>query len=163
MTTKEFNEALQNIRDADTFDKFFDEYYLQIIKMSTYLYYNEQDAKDVAQEIFKYLLTHETKTYVDNPTAWLFALCKYNGQKLFKKEISMNENVEYYAPMQKYLSLDMRNALAELTAEEADLIMLVWFYGYTLEEVAAIVHKSYYAVAKQHERIKKKLKTFLSN
>ena len=163
MTTKQFNEALRNIRDKNIFEKFFDEYYPQIIKISVYLYHDYRDAQDVAQVIFKYFLTHETNNYVDNPTAWLFALCKYNGQKLFKKEVAVNDNKNYCEPIQQYLSFEMRNALAQLDEEEADIVVLVWFYGYKLGEVAAIVHKSYFAVAKQHERAKKKLKKLLSN
>ncbi len=162
MTTKQFNEALRNIHNDDTFDLFFDEYYPQIIKISLSLYHDEQDAQDVAQEIFKYLLTHEAKTYVDNPRAWLFALCKYNGQKLFKKEVKLSENANYGQVIYENLSLETLNALEMLDEEERNLITLIWFYGYSLEEISEIFHKSYYAVAKQHERAKKKLKNFLS-
>lgn len=162
MTVKLFNELLKNIRQKESFEKLFDEYYTQIIKISLYLYGDLKDAEDIAQEIFKYLLTHEIKTYIDNPNAWFYALCKYNGQKLFKKEVPLNDNTDYYAPIKQFVSLDMQIALSKLTAEEADIIVLFWFYGYTLGEVAKILHKSYPAIAKQHERIKKKLKTILS-
>ncbi len=162
MTIKQFNEALRDIRNGDTFDLFFDEYYPQIIKISLYLYHDEQDAQDIAQEIFKYLLTHKVNTYVDNPRAWLCALCKYNGVKLCKKELPLNEDLEIETPLTQYLSLEMRLALNNLSQEEKDIVLLIWFYGYSLMEVATILHKSYLAVAKQHERIKKKLKNILS-
>lgn len=79
-----------------------------------YLYHDYQDARDVAQEIFKYLLTHKIKNYIENPKSWLFALCKYNGLKLFKKEIEINENTNYYQPIYEFLSLEIRNALQKL-------------------------------------------------
>lgn len=85
------------------------------------------------------------------------------GRNFFKKEVAVNDNKNYCEPIQQYLSFEMRNALAQLDEEEADIVVLVWFYGYKLGEVAAIVHKSYFAVAKQHERAKKKLKKLLSN
>ena len=162
MTTKQFNETLRNIKNAEYFDLFFNEYYPQIIKISMYLYHDYQDARDVAQEIFKYLLTHKIKNYIENPKSWLFALCKYNGLKLFKKEIEINENTNYYQPIYEFLSLEIRNASQKLNDDERVLIVLIWFYGYLIEEISEILHKSYHAIAKKHERIKKKLKNILS-
>ncbi|MDE7087595.1 MAG: hypothetical protein K2O67_05330, partial [Clostridia bacterium] len=66
-------------------------------------------------------------------------------------------------PIKQFVSSDMQIALSKLATEEADIIILFWYYGYTLDEVAKILHKSYVSIAKQHERIKKKLKTILSN
>lgn len=162
MTENEFNELLNDIRNRDSFEKIFDEYYPQIIKISMYLYGNYKNAEDVAQEIFKYLLTHEVKTHINNSNAWFYALCKYNGQKLFKKELPLNESIYCGASIKEFISLDMQVALDRLTPQEADIIILIWYYGFPLEEVAAILHRSYDAVAKQHERIKKKLKNILS-
>ncbi len=162
MTAKQFNDALQNIQDKETFEKVFDEYYPQIIKISMFLYKDFHDAQDIAQEIFKYLLTHKIKTYINNPNAWFYTLCKYNGVKLCKRELALNENMEIEAPLTQYLSLEMRLALNNLSQEEKDIVLLIWFYGYSLMEVATILHKSYLAVAKQHERVKKKLKNILS-
>lgn len=162
MTVQEFNELLKDIRRKESFEKIFDEYYKQIIKISIYLYGDFADAQDVAQEIFKYLLSHEVKSYINNPNAWFYALCKYNGQKLFKKEVLYGDNINYYEPIKQFISLDMQIALSKLTADEADIIILIWYYGYGLREVADILHKSYVAIAKQHERVKKKLKKFLS-
>lgn len=162
MTDNEFNKLLKNIHNRDSFEKIFDEYYPQIIKISLYLYGRFRDAEDVAQEIFTYLLTHEVKTYINNPNAWFYALCKYNGQKLFKKELPLDENVCYAAPIKEFVSLDMQVAFSKLTPEETDIIILIWYYGFSLEEVATTIHKTYSAIAKQHERIKKKLRNILS-
>lgn len=74
----------------------------------------------------------------------------------------LNDNIDYNVPVNQFISFDMQIALSRLTNEEADVIILYWYYGYSLIEVAKILHKSYGAIAKQHERIKKKFKTLLS-
>lgn len=162
MSAKLFNELLQNIRQEDAFEKIYVEFYPQLIKICLHLYGNLHDAEDIAQEIFAYLLTHKVKTYIDNPNAWFYALCKYNGQKLYKNEVTVDDNIDYYGDIKQTISLDIQIALSKLTEEEKDIIILFWFYGYSLDEVAQILHKSYAAVAKQHERIKEKLKALLS-
>lgn len=57
----------------------------------------------------------------------------------------------------------MQTVLSKLSKEEADIIILFWFCGYSLDEIAKTLRKSYAAVAKQHERSKEKLKKFLSD
>ena len=163
MTVELFNELLQNIRQEECFEQLYTEFYPQLIKISMHLYGNLNDAEEIAQEIFAYLLSHKISSYVENPNAWFYALCKYNGQKLFKKEVPLNDNTDYIAPVKHLISLEMKIALSKLTTQEADVIILFWYYGYPLDEVAKILHKSYTAVAKQHERAKEKLKKFLSD
>lgn len=162
MTVELFNDLLKNIRQKEAFEQIYTEYYPQLIKISMSLYGNINDAEDIAQEIFAYLLSHEVKTYVENPNAWFYALCKYNGQKLFKKEMPLNDEIDFPAPDSQFMSLNMRTALSKLSKEEADIIILFWFCGYSLDEIAKTLRKSYAAVAKQHERAKEKLKTLLS-
>lgn len=163
MTVELFNELLKNIRQKECFEQIYTEYYPQLIKISMSLYGNINDAEDIAQEIFAYLISHEVKTYVENPNALFYALCKYNGQKLFNKEVPINENIDYSTPDNQFISFNMRTALSKLSKEEADIIILFWFCGYSLDEIAKTLRKSYAAVAKQHERAKEKLKKFLSD
>ncbi len=163
MTVELFNELLQNIRQKECFEQLYAEYYSQLIKICMHLYGNLNDAEDIAQEIFAYMLSHEVKTYVENPNAWFYALCKYNGQKLFNKEVPINENIDYSTPDNQLISLQMQTVLSKLSKEEADIIILFWFCGYSLDEIAKTLRKSYAAVAKQHERAKEKLKKFLSD
>ncbi len=162
MNTERFNELLKDIRNPESFNEIFDEYYAQIIKISMHIYGSAEDARDVAQEIFKYLLTHEIKTYVKNPHAWFYALCKYNGQKLYKKELPLQDDVESQDAIYQFVSFEMRSALQKLSPNDRDLILMYWFYGFTLREIAQITHKSFLSVAKQHERAKKKLKKIMS-
>ncbi len=161
MTVELFNELLQNIQQEKSFQQLYTEFYPQIIKICLHLYGNINDAEDIAQEIFVYLLSHKVKAFIENPNAWFYALCKYNGKMLFKKETPLNDNTDYIAPVKNLISLEMKIALSKLTTQEADVIILFWYYGYSLDEVAKILHKSYAAVTKQHERIKKKLKSLL--
>ena len=162
MTTRRFNKLLRNIHNAEAFSELFDEYYPQLIKISIYLYGDKENAQDVAQEIFQYLLTHENKSYVRSPNTWFFALCKYNGQKLFKKELPLDEDLDCGVVLDEYMSLEMKMALSKLQPEEARIIYLKWYCGFSLTEIADTLNKSYDAVTKQHERIKKKLKEILS-
>ena len=81
----------------------------------------------------------------------------------FNKEVPINENIDYSTPDNQLISFNMRTALSKLSKDEADIIILFWFCGYSLEDVAKTLHKSYAAVAKQHERAKEKLKKFLSD
>ncbi len=163
MTVELFNELLQNIRQKECFEKIYEEFYPQLIKICMHLYGNLNDAEDVAQEIFAYLLSHKINTYVENPNAWFYALCEYNGKKLYNKEAPLNDNFDYSSSFKQLISLNMRTALSKLKKDEADIIILFWFCGYSLDEIAKTLHKSYAAVTKQHERAKQKLKMFLSD
>ena len=111
MTVELFNDLLKNIRQEECFEQLYTEFYPQLIKISMHLYGNLNDAEDIAQEIFAYLLSHKISSYVENPNAWFYALCKYNGQKLFKKEMPLNDEIDFPAPDSQFMSLNMRTAL----------------------------------------------------
>lgn len=163
MTTAEFNYLLQNLRDKDCFEKFYCECYPLISKYSQYLFGSKNLDGDIAQDIFKYLFSHENVPYVKNYRAWLFALCRNNGNKyLSKGDVVLEENAPYTSFTETYDCGELDAILSLLKPDEREIVELKHLVGFSLKEIADIKARSYFAVLKQHDRIMKKLKIKLS-
>lgn len=163
MTTAEFNYLLQNLRDKDCFDKFYHECYPLIKKYSLYLYGRKSFVEDIAQDIFDYLFSHESVPYVQSYRAWLFVLCKNNGNKYIDNNVvALEENAPYTSFTEIYDCGELNEILRILKPEDREIVELKDIIGFSLKEIAEIKGKSYFAVLQQHVRAKNKLKTKMS-
>ena len=159
MKASEFNKLLKGIKLEQNFNKIYAEYYPLIVKYTQYVYRGKQIGKDVAQEIFSYLLTHEDIPYVKNPSAWIRALCRNIGSKYINTDLPLDENfVATATAEQGYL----KDLIEILPSDEQEIIQLKYIYGFSLKEIAEIKNRSYGAVLKQHYRILRKLEKCLS-
>lgn len=163
MTTKEFNDALQNLHDREVFDKFYQEICPQLIKISLYIFKNESLSHDISQDVFRNLFLCKNLSYVRYPSTWLYTLCRNAGLKyLRKREVELLEDAPYTSFTEKYDGIKVEDILRGLTAQEREIIVLHHLVGFSLKEVAIKQNRRYFAVAKQHTRIIQKLKKKLS-
>lgn len=163
MTTKEFNHALHNLRDKEIFDKFYHEICPQIFKISLSIFHNESLCRDIAQDIFNSLLVSKNLTYVKYPRAWLYTICKNAGLKYIRNnEIELEEEAPYTSIAEQYNCGEVEFILRDLTVQEREIIELHYLVRYSLKEIAEKQKRQYFAVAKQHRRILKKLEEKLS-
>lgn len=160
MKAREFNKLLKEIKIEQNFKKIYVEYFPLIIEYTNYIYRGRNIGKDVAQEIFTYILTHDVLPYVKKPTAWIKALCRNIGSKYINTDVELIENLvattvsEQDSPLQELTKI--------LPSDEKEIIELKYKYGFSLKEIAEIKNRSYSAVLKQHYRILKKLEKYLS-
>lgn len=159
MKAKEFNKLLKAINLEHNFNKIYVEYYLLIVKYTNYLYRGRKIGKDVAQEIFTYLLTHEDIPYIKYPTAWIKTLCKNIGSKHINADVPLDENTVATTVIEQE---PLKEIIEILPSNEKEIIELKYIHGFSLKEIAAIQSRSYSAVLKHHYRILKKLEKFLS-
>lgn len=162
MNSKKFNKILQNIKEEDCFNELYNEYYDVIVRYALYVYKNLSIAEDIAQEIFEYLLTHKINTYIQQPNAWIYAIIKNKYSKYTTPNIPLNENLYYNSKTDDELTIEIKLALNKLPDEDKEIIIMKWFYGLSLLDIATIKNRSKEAVWKQHQRSLKKLKKLLS-
>lgn len=157
MKTEEFNYILHDLKEENNFRTFYGECYPIIIKYSYYLFGNKKIAKDISQDIFHYLFSHESLPYVRSPRAWLFTLCKNFGYKYLNKEVASDEIVSRQSIADDYSSAELSEILNLLNDEEREIIELHHISGFSLKEIAKLKNKTYAAVLKRHNRIIKEL------
>ena len=157
MTTGKFNFLLQHIRDEDNFQKIYWECYPLIIKYANYLFGGKNLGRDIAQDIFKEMLSVKTMSYIKQPRAWLYTLCKNKGLKYLSKDVLWEKDAPYVSFVEKYDEGNLEIILSVLNAEEREIIELKYISEFSLKEIAIIKNRSYAAVLKQHNRILKKL------
>ena len=159
MTPAEFNCLIKGIKNEANFKRIYDEYYPFIIKYTRYLYHGKNIEKDVAQDIFTYILAHENMPYVENPNAWIRTLCKNVGLKLINRDLPIQDSYDY---RQETKSDEFDDLLSMLSPKERNIIEQKYRYRFTLKEIAQETGRSYMAVLKEHNRSLKKLKKLLS-
>lgn len=162
MTTKEFNFLLQNIKVEDNFKKLYLECLPQIIKYSNYIFMGQKLGRDIAQDIFTYLLSCTSMPYVRHTRAWLYALCKSHGLKYVSNNTVLEDDAPYVSIVDKYDNIDLEFLIKQLDAEEREIVELKYISGFSLKEIAIIKNRAYSAVLKQHFRILRKLEKKLS-
>ncbi len=162
MKSAQFNRLVKDIGNIDSFNKLYSEYYPFIVKYTDYIYKGKNIGKDVAQEIFAYLLTHRDMPYVDNPNGWVRTLCKNIGAKRLNKELPLPEYFDNTVAGEAQPADGIDDIVYVLAHDEREIILLKYRYRFTLKEIAEMKNLSYVALLKQHNRILKKLKKFLS-
>lgn len=162
MNSKKFNKLINSITDEICFRELYNEYYDIIIKYALYIYKSITIAEDIAQEFFEYLLTHKINSYIEKPNAWIYAIVKNQYSKYSTPHIPLNESLYYNSILDDELTTEIKLALDKLPAEDKEIIIMKWFYGFSLIDIALIKNRSKEAVWKQHQRSLKKLKKLLS-
>lgn len=162
MDTLRFNYLLNNLNDNKCYDEFHDEIYPLLIIYGRSIFKDKTIAEDVAQDILLFFISRKKFKYVQRPNSWLYALCKYNGKKYFSNDLPLNEEIDYIEAISSEMPLELKETLCKLTSLEANIIILKWFYGFSLSEIAKQLDKTYFSVQRLHNRTIKKLEKLLS-
>ncbi len=160
MTTQKFNELLRNISDEDCFQKLYDEYYTLLIKFGLMIFKNRYTAEDAAQDVFNYFLTHKITSEIRRPKVWLYTIVKHYFSKYKTNTVPLKEDDIVATDLLDYLQIDVQMAIKKLAPDERELILLKWYCGFSLKEIAFYYKRTVPSVWKRHERILKKLKKY---
>lgn len=121
---------------------------------------NTAEAEDIVQEVF---LTYYQKAppfqSQEHEKAWLFRVtinrCKNILKSSWFKKILLGEEIASYRE-EPYS--EVTEALRQLPVKYREVICLYYVEGYSIREIAALLHRSPTAVGTQLERARKKLK-----
>ncbi len=157
-----------NKRDLE---KEFEEKYKDYGRMlfrTAYLYVgNSADAEDVLQEVFmKYLSGRYRFKDADHERAWFIRATQNKSLDLLKrkgrKNVSLDEINELTYEKDTY-SADILKKVMALPEKYKSAVMLYYYDGYSVEEIAAILKISKSAVKMRLKRSREILKTELED
>ena len=158
---------------VETFDeeKIYREFYPKVLQYLTNRMGNEHDAEDMAQTVFLkvYSKLDTFDAEKSSLSTWIFNITRntlIDHQRFMSIRIheEIPETMADDSPdMLDNLIMEqeqerLADALASLTREEQDLIILHYYNEYTLLKVAEIMHKPYGQIKRLHTKALQKLK-----
>lgn len=120
------------------------------------------DAEDIVQDVFMSLVKTREIAH-DEIKAWLIR-ATINKCLDFIKKNKRIVRIEYVPPLAETESdtdRELYDALMKLGKYERETVFLFYYAGYSIKDIADILHKSNVAVRKCLERARNKLKEFL--
>ncbi|MGL4403874.1 MAG: RNA polymerase sigma factor [Fusobacteriaceae bacterium] len=145
------------------FDKIFEEYFDKIYYKILGSVKNEEDAEDIAQEVFMSVYKNLKSFRSDsNIYTWIYKIAINKTYDFFKKKkvnLELNEvilDIEDGVDLNNNLML--KEQLEKLSENERELVILKDIYGYKLKEIAEMkkinlstIKSSYYKALKDME------------
>lgn len=158
----EFNRLLSSVKTSERALTKLHGFYFGRIVYHLAKTYGKTLAEDVAQDFFMWLLTAESLPHVLSPTAWVYLQCDSIAKRKVQKEaryVNDETAFECEAPHKEELFGDLYEAIDALDETEKAIVELHYWEGYSLKEIAPIVHLEYAAVRQKHKRLLVKIKT----
>lgn len=123
---------------------------------------NAADAEDVLQDIFaKYLFTKKKFSSTEHEKAWFIRSTQNKCLDLLKKASRKNLNIETASAMTENksdLEQDVLRNIFALPEKYKAAVILYYYNGYSVEEIARILKTSTSAVKKRLQRGREMLK-----
>lgn len=123
---------------------------------------NKADAEDVTQEVFVRLVQANALEDEEHVKAWLIRvainLCKdFRKTAWFRKRTSLTTDWQPFSEEQQ----NLLEELWRLPSKDCNIIYLYYYEGYSVPEIARILHKNENTLSSQLSRARKKLKCLL--
>lgn len=166
MDKNKFNSLLQNYKtDQRAFTELYDYYFHRIVFHVTWKF-GRDISEDVAQEFFMKLMRITLDEPVENPTSWVYTVCDNLAKTVIKKqkpydELTGEEFYEFSSDVGERETI--QNALKVLDETDEKIVLMYYWEGYSLKEIASILHLPYETVKKRHPRALKKMQKILKN
>lgn len=172
MDTLKFNILLQSIKHSK---KAFEElyrYYFPRIKVDIGRRYKDEGlGEDIAQDFFLKLYKIKPMEWIKHPTTWVMKVCDNLAKDSLRRmprsvplvdEICAASDDENYNDL-KNGGISEENIAFLKSVDKVTLNILVMHYweGYTLKEIAKILEMNYDTVKRRHSRVLKKLKNLV--
>lgn len=156
--------------EEDAFDKFIRKYYEEILKYCTYHCFDSEYARDLTQETFlRFFANLSAYQYCGKTKNYLYTiagnLCK-NYYKKKKEDVMDKEGLQAKAgaaadPFAGVLDqMEMQAALAGLSEEFREVLILYYFQELKLKEIAGILGIGLPLVKYRMRQAKQQLKEF---
>ena len=156
--------------EEDAFDKFIRKYYEEILKYCTYYCFDSEYARDLTQETFlRFFANLSAYQYCGKTKNYLYTiagnLCK-NYYKKKKEDVMDKEGLQAKAgaaadPFAGVLDqMEMQAALAGLSEEFREVLILYYFQELKLKEIAGVLGIGLPLVKYRMRQAKQQLKEF---
>ena len=152
-------------------DNIYEEYYQKVFAYINSRINNYYQAEDLCEDVFTKVISKidsfdESKSSL---STWIYNIAKntlidYYRTKHDQYELIDNyEYIEDDKPVSSTELIDLTNALDKLSQEEKDIIVLRYYEGYSLKEIAQKMSLSYGVVKLRHNDALNKMKEMLSD
>ena len=155
--------------DRQAFANLYGAVSLDLYKLALYTLNNVEDAEDVVSETFVEAYKGlKNLREVDSFRPWIFKIlsirCKRRIGKYVKEKgnIDLEDYVEEGVDGGENLKVEMQQALAKLTVEEREIVIMSAIHGYTMKEIAEIKNLPQGTVSSKLHRTLKKLRNLLA-
>ena len=154
------------VRDDYDIENTINEYADLIYRTSFLILKNKADVDDMVQETFyKYMTTDISFKSEDHKRAWLIKVSQNKCKDLLRSQ-KVRAYITYAEIEEKFLSddeiekkdIDEYLRIANLNYKNKSVIMLYYYEGYSIEEVAEILGISVSATEKRLQRAREKIR-----
>ena len=149
-----------------SFDQLYELYATDVLRVSYYYLGNREQAEDVTQDVFVRLLINKPELEYGKEKAWLFKVALNRCRDLWrsawvKKTILGHPAFESF-PAPDELGrltddLDLANSINRLKPEFIEVILLFYYQGFSVSEIAAILNIAEGTVSSRLSRARDKL------
>ena len=151
-------------------DKIYEDYYQKVFSYINSRINNYYDSQDIAEDVFTKVLKKidsfdESKSSL---STWIYNITKNTLIDFYRTrhvDLEIIDNYEYIAEEQHVSASelsDLEKALNKLTQEEKDIIVLRYYQGFSLKEIASKLSLTYGVTKLRHNSALEKLKGYLS-
>ena len=151
-------------------DKIYEEYYQKVFAYINSRINNYYQAEDLCEDVFTKVVKRidtfdESKSSL---STWIYNICKNTLIDYYRTrhdEYELIDNYEYLEdtkPVSSAEVADLTKALDGLPQEEKDIIVLKYYEGYSLKEIAEKMSLSYGVVKLRHNDALEKMKELLA-
>lgn len=153
--------------DQQAFGRLYEQIYQDLYKFAYYVLKNEQDAQDVVSEAVMDAWAGIRKLKEDDAfRGWMFKILSVKCKRKLKSyversRISPLEEAESLPTEGAELSVDLKQAISQLSDEERMIVSLTIFGGYDSAEIGLMLKLNRNTVRSKHSRALAKLKLFL--
>lgn len=164
MGEKEFNELIEKFMyDEEAFNKFFDFCILNLKRYLKSKLGDKAEVEELAHDIFTIKIYEHTPTkHVNKPHSWLKTMADNFLRTHFKKEgryVELIDNIDYEPYYEDHMDNErLMDELKKFDKITQQIIILYYWHGMKLDEIADLLHISYANARTKKCRAKKVLK-----
>ena len=147
--------------DKETVIKLYDEFFPDVQRLAFSYVKNQEDAMDIAQNVFLKLVSSNADLFPGSEKSWLLTVTANECKNHLKKHYITEELPESMPIDEKHR--EVWDLLDTLSPEGRAVIQLYDYDGYSVNEIARILHISRSGVSMRLSRARKKLKKVLED
>lgn len=156
--------------DDRQFEELYEKYANDVLRVSYFYLGDRQQAEDVTQDVFVRLLTNSPDLEAGREKAWLLKValnrCRDLWRAAWVKRVVLGSPAMELAPAPDHMEerlerQELLNAIHKLPADFRDVILLHYYQGYGIAEIAQILKVPEGTVSSRLSRGRKKLEELL--
>jgi len=147
-----------------TFDEVYDAYAVMLYKIAFVYFGNPYDSEDAVQEVFaKYLKKAPPFKDETHERAWLIRVTQRQCLDMLKspsrRSTELSEETLFADEEDRELKTEVFRLLNTLPPKNKTVVVLYYYYGYSVREIAQMLKLSQSAVKMRLKRSREQLKT----